>query len=146
MRLPSFGHLATIAAVLIPFALGELNCRNPLVVEIVPDNYIVVFKDDVTTTQIEGHQANVVSYVKRRSFENRRQTAAEVFELHKHNVGAQYDLNGFKGYHVVADSDTIRTIAASPEVRTVERQGREFITNLSRLHLLKRMRSCVFRH
>jgi hypothetical protein len=105
---PSFAKLAVLAALIAPsiFAAptSHLKIRNSGARDVVADSYIVVYNKDVSTDVITSHQESVAALI------SKRETTG---------IGATYDLPGFQGYEVSADSETITTIADSPEVNKI---------------------------
>src|ERR1700760_4872371 len=103
------GKLAAVAAFIIPTVIGapahHLKLRNPTAIDVVPDSYIVVYNTDVSAESIASHIESVSSLIARRDV-----TVANA------GIGATYNLDQFKGYHIVADSATIASIAAAAEV------------------------------
>lgn len=102
----SLGRLATLAAVLLPFAFAlpaDLKIRNAAATDVVPDSYIIVYKNDVAGPSIMAHENSISSMISKRGASYT-------------GIGAKYSMDGFKGYQIHADSATIQAIAASPEV------------------------------
>jgi hypothetical protein len=110
MQFPFVAKLATLAAFLLPLAVGaptpdlNLKIRNPHATDIVADSYIIVYNKDVTAAEISSHVETVESSISKRGSHS--------------GIGAKYNFNGFKGYSVHADAATIGAIAASPEVHS----------------------------
>lgn len=107
MRFLSVTRIATLAAALLPFAAAaptpDLKIRNPLATDVVPNSYIIVYKDTVNSTALDFHIATVSSLVSKRG-------------LHHKGVGPTYNMDGFKGFQVEADAATIAEIAKDPNV------------------------------
>jgi oryzin len=105
-----FAKLAAVAALIAPLVFGaptpapHLKIRNSEARDVVADSYIVVYNKDVTADVIASHEETVAALI------SRRETTG---------VGATFDLPGFQGYEVSADSETIAAIANSPEVSDV---------------------------
>jgi len=101
-------RLAGLAALAVPLVFAapaqHLKIRNALTTDVVPDSYIVVYDSDITAAAIKSHVESVAVLISRK----RSDTPA--------GLQTTYDLDDFKGYHVLADSATIATIADSPEV------------------------------
>ncbi|KAF4631808.1 hypothetical protein G7Y89_g6315 [Cudoniella acicularis] len=117
---PYFAKLAALAAFIVPLVFAaptpHLKIRNAEATDIVPDSYIVVYKNDVSAETIASHVSNVNSLVARRGTDG---------------IGATYNLEKLKGYQVHADAETIATIAASPEVDYIEKDAKVYAWSLS---------------
>jgi hypothetical protein len=111
MRFPTIGSLATLAAVLLPAAFAapthHHKIRNADAKDVIPNSYIIVYKDNVAAPAIAAHESTISSMISKRdsSFAG---------------IGAKYNMSSFKGYQVEADSATIAQIAAAPEVSSVQ--------------------------
>jgi hypothetical protein len=107
MRFPTVGSLATLAAVLLPFAFAapthHHKIRNGNAKDVIPNSYIIVYKDNIAAPAIAAHESTISSMISKRD----SQFAG---------IGAKYNMSSFKGYQVEADSAMIAQIAAAPEV------------------------------
>jgi hypothetical protein len=105
---PSFAKLATLAAFIAPLIFAaptsHLKIRNSGARDVVADSYIVVYNKDVSAAVITSHEESVAALISKRDATG---------------IGATYDLPGFQGYEVSADSETIAAIADSPEVSSI---------------------------
>jgi subtilisin family serine protease len=116
--------LAAIAAVVAPLVFGapapthHLKIRNPLAEDVVQDSYIVVYNTDVNATMVAQHMVSVSTMISKRA-----STLT--------GIGATYDLDGFKGFQVAADSATINEIANSPEVAYIEKDAKVYANALT---------------
>ena len=114
--------LAALAAVVAPvFAApaphaGHLKIRNIDATDVVPDSYIVVYKNDVDAATIESHEQAISSMLSKRDTDG---------------IGATYAMDLLKGYQVNADSATIAEIAAKPEVDYVEKDAKVYASALT---------------
>jgi len=117
MIFPSLASLATLAAALLPIVAAaptqgsNLKIRNPLETQVVPDSYIVVYKEHVTSNQLAANLASVNSFITKRG------------ATHHKGVGPTYNFASFKGFQVYADTTTIAEIAASDDVDYIEKDG-----------------------
>lgn len=105
-----FSKIAAVAAIAIPMVFAaptahHYKIRNPEAEDVVADSYIVVYTKDVTPEVISNHVSSITSLIAKRDT-----------TLENAGIGATYDLSGFKGYNVIATSETIASIAAAPEV------------------------------
>ncbi|TVY55123.1 Subtilisin-like protease 2, partial [Lachnellula cervina] len=114
--------LAALAAVITscfaapaPHA-GLLKIRNIDATDVVPDSYIVVYKNDIDAATIESHEKSITSMLLRRD---------------THGIGATYTMDLLKGYQINADSATIAEIAAKPEVDYVEKDRKVYANALT---------------
>jgi oryzin len=110
MRYLSVTRIATLAAALLPFAAAApaarsslLKIRNAEATDVVANSFIVVYKDTVTSSDLETHLSSVNSLISKRS-------------TPYNGVGATYDMEGFKGFELEADEATVAEIAADPNV------------------------------
>jgi Peptidase inhibitor I9 len=107
MRCPSIGSLATLAALLLPFALAapthHHKIRNADAKDVIPNSYIIVYKDIVAALAIAAHESSISSMISK-------------WDAQFAGIGAKYNMSSFEGYQVEADSATIAQIAAAPEV------------------------------
>lgn len=100
--------LIALAACFLPLIAGaptpDMKIRNLDARDVIPDSYIVVYNKGISTSTFESEIASVNSILSKRDSKSHR------------GIGAKYDLTGFKGYQIEADSTTIGTIASSSEV------------------------------
>lgn len=119
------GKLAAVAALALPLVFGApapahpLKIRNLSATDVVKDSYIVVYNSDVTAAAITSHEESINSLISKRDS-----------LLHAAGIKTTYDLDDFKAYHVIADSATIATIAASPEVAYIEKDAKVYASKL----------------
>ncbi|WEW60883.1 Secreted subtilisin-like serine protease sub5 [Emydomyces testavorans] len=79
--------------------------------DVVPDQYIVVMKDDVSAESFGSHRAWVADI--RHSNLTRR-------AMHGHGIQKTFDFHQMKGYSGAFDRDTIQEIARDPKVAFIE--------------------------
>lgn len=107
---PYLAKLAALAAIVVPFVFaapaahpGHLKIRNVEGADVVPDSWIVVYKNDIDAATIASHEESISSML--------------ISKRDTDGIGATYSMELLKGYQVTADSVTIAEIAAAPEVR-----------------------------
>lgn len=116
--LPQFTRFAALAAIAIPvFAapttipeLQQLKIRNLHAADVIENSWIVVYKQDVTETQMASHQDSIKSLISGRDL--------------GHGIRASWNMAHLKGYHLFANDDAIASIAQSPEIDYIERDAR----------------------
>lgn len=108
-----FSKLLILVA-LIPAALAG-PIRTPKAGDVIPGQYIVVLKEDITTSDFQAHQDFVVNKFSA-SASKRDQVEARAESIFTHT----YNLGNLKGYAGRFDDATIEEIASRPEVAYVE--------------------------
>jgi hypothetical protein len=110
MRFPTLARLVTLAAVLLPVVFAApadqatyLKIRNAEARDVIPNSYIIVYKEGVSSAAIAAHESSISSALKKR---------ASTMQ----GIGPKWDMTSFKGYQIEADAATIQQIAAAPEV------------------------------
>ena len=77
--------------------------------DIIPNSYIVVMKDDLSTETFDNHRNWVSNYRSRNGIASRVRGA-------DHGVKHTYDFGVMKGYSGIFDDETIQSIANTPDV------------------------------
>jgi Peptidase inhibitor I9 len=103
-------NIATLAALLLPVVFSapvapdaNLKIRNAGATDVIPNSYIVVYKDGVSAAEIAAHESAVSSTIGKQ-------------ESPMSGIGSKWDMETFKGYQIEADAATIQQIADSPVV------------------------------
>ena len=122
--LAKLADLASLIATIFAAPTPHLKVRNSEARDVIADSYIVVYNKDVSAAVIASHEESVAALITKRD----------------DGVGATFDLPGFQGYEVSADSETIATIANSPEVSGTVMEHSAF-TKYHRLPMLRRTAS-----
>jgi hypothetical protein len=109
MRFPTAGKLAPFAALLLTLtaAINTPKIQNGNATDVIPNSYIVVYNDNVTTPAINAHESSASSFSKR-------------WDTQFRGICARYNMTTFKGYHVEASDAVIAYIAAAPEVSSIQ--------------------------
>jgi len=116
-----FRNLALFAAAILPLVAGaptlstraqKARALQEKMGQVVADNYIVVLKSDLTSEQVENHQAWASDLHAKRLA--RRDDASLA------GITAKYSMSRLTGYAGSFDADTIETIKASDDVAYIE--------------------------
>jgi hypothetical protein len=98
-----------LAACFLPLIAGApteqpaLKLRNADATNVVPNSYVVVYKDNMDTSTYESEMSSVNALLSKRD-----STFA--------GVGHKYNMEKFKGYQIETDPDTLSKISESPQV------------------------------
>lgn len=104
----SINRIAALAVIFLPAVFGApaplSDVRNAKIQsrEVIEGSYIVVYKDGLSSSAIESHEASISTIL------SKRDTGG--------GIEATYNLTSFKGYNIKADSAAIAEIESSPEV------------------------------
>lgn len=103
------GKLLSLSLAVLPLAQAAPIHKAADAEDVIPNSYIVVMKDDLTSETFDNHR-NWVSNIHTRGGISRRVRGTE------HGVRRTYDFGSLKGYAGIFDEDTIQSIANTPDV------------------------------
>ncbi|RKF62730.1 Subtilisin-like protease 2 [Golovinomyces cichoracearum] len=118
----SFLRLVALAACIIPlFAIPatpeygfHAKVRNLNTPNYIENSWIVVYRQDITDSQIDTHEKSINSIITKRDQTSRA----------AHGIKAKWHMKSLRGYHIHSNEDLISLISASPEVEYIERDTR----------------------
>lgn len=105
-----FSRLLILVALIPAVFAGPIP--TPKAGDVIPGQYIVVMKDDITTSDFETHQDFVVNKFAASVSKRAEEVSAETIFTHTYSLGK------LKGYAGRFDDATIEEIASRPEVST----------------------------
>lgn len=102
-----------LAAPVAEAAPTNLKIRNIEARDVIEDSYIVVYKADISTADLDAAVASANGMLSKRAAGGNGNGKGP--KKHK-GVGNKFDMDGFKGYQIEADEATIAEISAQETV------------------------------
>ncbi|KAI0125611.1 peptidase S8/S53 domain-containing protein [Xylariales sp. AK1849] len=106
--------VALLFAALLPLALAKAPLLNRNLENVVPDNYIVILKSDITTAKARSYyQSMRISFSAKKLAGTKHRGVRRTFE----------NVDGMNAFHVECDNKTVEDIRNHPHVEAIYEDG-----------------------